>query len=704
MFVLFAVMAELAAGSVHPSSVLMGSSSGIGVAQPIMLTEGNGTSINGAVYPIRETITAPRFIDIYSAINVSTIVMPIVDPVSLLRTYSGTLFVSYNNTGNFIDAGQCYNFSYGQHTIVCRYKNNAKSPIGFKTRGALFFKIRVNSTTVLLGSDAKNMTGRYTRSYNTSASRAVVIENLTLTPESTVVFTGQPVTFTNRTTKSGDKYTNYTYTVKPDANFTRVGNTFVFSHAGEYTVTLEASTSNGKEHVKDSVKMHIMPPFVNYGVTMVVPENVIYNGLSETLRASVSGGVAPYTYLWMVNGNKVGTNASTLEFYANATTLANSPDAIAVQVTDGSGNTVAANAAIAVYSNQTGGNIHAPRTIDEYWAINVSTIVMPIVDPVSLLRTYSGTLFVSYNNTGNFIDAGQCYNFSYGQHTIVCRYKNNAKSPIGFKTRGALFFKIRVNSTTVLLGSDAKNMTGRYTRSYNTSASRAVVIENLTLTPESTVVFTGQPVTFTNRTTKSGDKYTNYTYTVKPDANFTRVGNTFVFSHAGEYTVTLEASTSNGKEHVKDSVSMVVLPPPGEFAVKLDVPYKIIMADRNETITANVSGGDSHYAYSWSINGKPVGENSSVLDFVGNASTISGSPDIVTVYVKDGSGLEGEASAVVRVSPIFIGSTGRQTEPIDINGSTELLARSYNGSQYGVADAVVRDAMGMEKWWARYLS
>ncbi len=696
--------AALVAGSVHSASVLMGSTSKLGVAQPLVLAEGNGTSINGTIYPIRGAITAPRFIDIYSAINVSTTIMPIVDPVSLLRTYSGTLFVSYNNTGNFVDAGQCYNFSYGQHTIVCRYKNNANSPIGLKSRGALFFKIRVNSAIDPLGSGTKNITEQYMQpymSYNTSVSKAVVVENLTLTPESTVVFVGQPVTFTNRTTKSNDVYTNYTYTVEPSANFTRVGNTFVFSRAGEYLVTLEASTANGKEHVKDSVKMHIMPPFVNYGVTMVVPENVIYNGLSETLTASVSGGDAPYAYSWMVNGNKVGTNASTLEFYGNATTLANSPDAIAVQVTDASGNSVAANAAIAVYDNNTN-NTHVPKTIDEYWAINVSTTVMPIVDPISLLRTYSGTLFVSYNNTGNFVDAGQCYNFSYGQHTIVCRYKNNAKSPIGLKSRGALFFKIRVNSTIVPL--DSKDIASRYTQSYNTSVSRAVVVENLTLTPESTVVFTGQPVTFTNRTTKSNDVYTKYTYTVTPNANFTRVGNTFVFSRTGTYTVSLEASTSNGKEHVKDSANMVVLPTPGEFAVKLDVPYKIIMAGRNETITANVSGGDSHYTYSWSINGKPVGENSSVLDFVGNASAISGSPDMVTVYVKDGSGLWGEASAMIRVSPIFIGSAGVQAEPVDINGSAKVLARTYNGSYYGVTGAVVRDAMGIGKWWTRYLS
>ena len=353
------------------------------------------------------------------------------------------------------------------------------------------------------------------------------------------------------------------------------------------------------------------------------------------------------------------------------------------------------------------GAITAPRFIDIYSAINVSTTIMPIVDPVSLLRTYSGTLFVSYNNTGNFVDAGQCYNFSYGQHTIVCRYKNNANSPIGLKSRGALFFKIRVNSAIDPLGSGTKNITEQYMQpymSYNTSVSKAVVVENLTLTPESTVVFVGQPVTFTNRTTKSNDVYTNYTYTVEPSANFTRVGNTFVFSRTGTYTVSLEASTSNGKEHVKDSANMVVLPTPGEFAVKLDVPYKIIMAGRNETITANVSGGDSHYTYSWSINGKPVGENSSVLDFVGNASAISGSPDMVTVYVKDGSGLWGEASAMIRVSPIFIGSAGGQAEPIDINGSAKVLARTYNGSYYGVTGAVVRDAMGIGKWWTRYLS
>ncbi len=76
-----------------------------------------------------------------------------------------------------------------------------------------------------------------------------------------------------------------------------------------------------------------------------------------------------------------------------------------------------------------------------------------------------------------------------------------------------------------------------------------------------------------------------------------------------------------------------------------------ISSGQELTISASVAGGIAPYAYSWYVNGNPIGVNSSTLKFYGNSTTLSRSPDSVSVHVVDNAGSTASAAVVVKIGP-----------------------------------------------------
>lgn len=162
--------------------------------------------------------------------------------------------------------------------------------------------------------------------------------------------------------------------------------------------------------------------------------------------------------------------------------------------------------------------------------------------------SYSGKLFAAYNSTtpNAFAVANQLCSTS--SNIISCTFTNTNST----RRSGSFFFKIMVTDS-------AGN-------SINTSISKAVKIESMSIFPNKITINSGANVLFTNDTGPGSDSYTNFTYVVSPSNGVIERGNNFTFNLPGNYSVMLTAqsktqdSSPPANETVEANAIVTVLP------------------------------------------------------------------------------------------------------------------------------------------------
>ncbi len=303
-------------------------------------------------------------------------------------------------------------------------------------------------------------------------------------------------------------------------------------------------------------------------ISVSVPNSTIQVGQNESIGAAVSGGTAPYTYNWYVNGNPVGTNSSSLTFHGNSTTLANSPDSVQVDVKDSAGNSASAIGNVTVIPALTNSSLYV-------------YVPHSVID-VGQSEMVSATVFGSFSHLtynwfvdGNHVGGNQSFITFYGNSTTL------ANSPD----------LIRVNVSTQY---------GQHASATNTITVNPKLCGcNVSVSVSNATIALGQSTTLRANVVAGTAPYTyvwtfdNHTVGTNSSSlvfhgNATTLGNDTVYVHVTD--ALNESATGHGNVNVVTTLS-INQPKPDSQTV-----------DQNQTATLNATApinGVAPYTYQW---------------------------------------------------------------------------------------------------------
>jgi YVTN family beta-propeller protein len=241
----------------------------------------------------------------------------------------------------------------------------------------------VNTITVGTEPDgvAFNPSGTVAYVTNKGSGTVSVIDQLPeiiLTPSVTTIDADQSVTFTNTTTGGLDPY-SFAYSVAPSSNVTVSGNGMTFATPRTYEVN---------EIVTDSLGMSAASLPVTITVTTlpvtrikILNRSIIEVGQNASFSADVSGGIAPYSYIWTLDDNVISrtTNTRTTTLIGNLSYLG--VDKLAVVATDKLGS-------------------------------KATNSVFIIINPVKNTAEHYSFLSASFQNSTSTLDQGQAENIA----------------------------------------------------------------------------------------------------------------------------------------------------------------------------------------------------------------------------------------------------------------------------------------------------
>ena len=210
---------------------------------------------------------------------------------------------------------------------------------------------------------------------------------VSLAPQGTVwLSVGQHLTINSTVTGGTLPIGTYVWTLDGTVQST-TGISFVFSSSsvGNHSLTLRITDSAGLSSTSSSLNIEVV--FVSVSVTGPTQADV---SLAITLLAKVTGGTAPYTYLWYVNGQlQSGTTGVTLSWTPTNAGAVN----VSLQVVDvhkilGSGSTtlnVLAAVAVSMNANAMSGDVGKSFTLTSVvsgglspytyqWSLNGSSV------------------------------------------------------------------------------------------------------------------------------------------------------------------------------------------------------------------------------------------------------------------------------------------------------------------------------------------
>ena len=229
------------------------------------------------------------------------------------------------------------------------------------------------------------------------------------------------------------------------------------------------------------------------------------------------------------------------------------------------------------------------------------------------------------SNTGAHVFADKLYPSSYV-------FNSNSSTPLGtyeFELIATDTDGVSVNS---LPASVTINSHGNLTAYMNMPANRLAVGQNETLTTN----VTGGTPPYSYEWLLNGNRLNQTVQAITITANSADIG---------PNNVTVIVTDSAFHEAIASSIFTVI-----NVNTLVTVPLPVIDVGTNESLNAYISGISPPYTYAWSINGNPVGGNSSTLVFIGNLTTQSGSPDVVDVKILSG-GVYFTATNTLTVNP-----------------------------------------------------
>lgn len=399
------------------------------------------------------------------------------------------------------------------------------------------------------------------------------------------------------------------------------------------------STGNGAcTAVSDQVVIHISPPIY---VTISAPSLVCYNS-TATLTANVTGGIAPYSYLWntgqtsqTLTNMPPGTYSVTVTGFGGSSCTANATVTIVANpqiiVTTSPNNSISCSTTAIISASATGGT----GNLNYFWS-NGATTNSTIVNTGTYAITVMDDAGCTASNSVSVIASNSTLLANLNQPSVLC---NGATTTLTIAASGGFggytySWNTGATSSSVVVGAGSYCATVTDGGGCTTSACASVTQNPLLIVnvPTPPVVCNGSTST-ASAFVSGGQAPYNYLWSNgQPTQSITAM--------AGNYTVT-----------VTDAIGCSTS---ASITISQATPLNVTMTStpigcfggNNGTATANVSGGTPGYFYSWS----PYGGSSS------SASNLM--TGTFTVTVTDAIGCsESEPVTVIQPSPLNASAT-----------------------------------------------
>ena len=366
------------------------------------------------------------------------------------------------------------------------------------------------------------------------------------------------------------------------------------------------STGNGAcSPVSDQVVINISPPIT---VAISAPSIVCYGELA-TLTANVTGGIAPYTYLWNTGHTTqtltnmpagtytvtvTGTGGSGCTGTATITIVGN-PQII---VTTSPNNSISCSTTAIISASASGGT----GTLSYLWS-NGATTSSTIVNTGTYTITVTDAVGCSATNSVSVIASNSTLTAVVNQPPVLCFGATTTLTAVANGGFGSYTYSWNTGATTSSIVVGAGNYCVTVTDGGGCVISACVTVsENPELmlnVPTPQVVCNGSTATVTAMVSGGQAPYSYLWSNNQTTQSITAL--------AGNYTVTVTDAIGCNK-----SASVTISQATPLNVTTTSTPVLCFGAN-NGTATANVSGGTPNYLYSWSPYGGSSATASNLL-------------------------------------------------------------------------------------------
>ncbi len=530
--------------------------------------------------------------------------------------YSYAWFVTYRDT---IKTPYILQFS------SYNYTNKASATFTYEptNSGQYFVYLFVNSAT----SPAYVMA---VSQINSKENPQPTVQQITITPTTVDASIGESVTFNANWTGGISPYTYLWYvssyfphwqkgahnfntvntTITPNAQFTYIpdsyGIFYVYLFVNNHVSQNSQPGSNDEDEglaliaTAELSVLHPSLPLTSSAISLSPASTTVGNPVTATVESGY--GIAPFSYSWAVT---TSGQPATGDYTATGDQITfSSPGTfeVTVTVTDSNGQTASLTQTITVIGPLTVSvAISGSRTIDSgQSATLLATSITGGTSP------YIGQWLESAPSSSNFINLGN-------QFSVTSSDLSAATISSGILTiTGTWLFELKITDTS-------------YTVAYSSPISITVNPQlTVALSASSTGIDSGGSVTFTNSTTGGTQPYT-FGYTVTPATGWTQSsnpGNTFTFTAAGTYKVTLTVTDFAGSIVSSSTVTITVTSLP-TISVQPQ-SYSIDPEQVFSPLTSTVEYGSGTYTWQW-YSGSP-GSGSAVPQASGSGTSATFTP------------------------------------------------------------------------------
>jgi parallel beta-helix repeat protein len=475
------------------------------------------------------------------------------------------------------------------------------------------------------------------------SNTATVVVNsalsVSVSPASVTMDFGQSQVFTSSVTGGTSAFTYHWFlngTVVSGATSSTW--TFSPSSSGSYLVYVEVTDNVGVQATSNTASVT-----VNGALSVSVsPSSVVMDvGQSQTFTATVTGGTAPYTYQWYLNGSAISGATSSSYTY---TPSSSGSHTIYVKSTDN------ASTPVTVQSSSSSITVNSALSI----SISPTSVTLDVGQSQTFTSSVSGgTSSYSYQwyLDGGAVSGATSSSWTYspsssGSHSVYVKVTDSASTPNTAQSSSA---SVTVNpALSVSISPTSVTMDAGQSQTFASSVSGGTSLYSYQW--------------YLDGSTVSGATSSSWTYS--PSSS----GSHYVYVKVTDSASTPVTAQSNAESITVNSALSVSISP---TSVTLDV-------GQSQTFTSSVSGGTSSYSYQWYLDGIAVsGATSSSWTY----SPSSSGSHSVYVKVTDSASTPNTAqssSASVTVNPVLSVSISPTSVTMDV-GQSKTFTSSVSG-------------------------